>query len=305
MRVRHFWMDSAVALALLLGLTLALTGTSSARSADNSAFVRVVHAAGAAPNVDVYVDTTATPVLTGFKFGTVTGYVPWPVGAHKVTITPAGQPLGSAVITSTVTAVAGATYTLAAVGDSKVAPGLFAFNDDNTITPGTGKARFYHLSTDAGPAALTMAFSLGNKTVVPTIGFENASSYFTLRAGSYTFNVTLANGTTTVPQPLTLGANKVTSIFGVGQVAVHGDGAFRFVIATADAMPTAMPQTGFAPRAVPVQGGLPSAWLVLALAVALLVLLGGIQAYRLRAPAHVVRIARSGRRRNARAPGTP
>jgi hypothetical protein len=304
MRVRHFWVDSAVALALLLGLTVALTGTSSARSADNSAFVRVVHAAGAAPNVDVYVDTTTTPVLTGFKFGTVTGYVPWPVGTHKVTITPAGQPLGSAVITSTVTAIAGANYTLAAVGDSKVAPGLFVFNDDDSITPGNGKARFYHLSTDAGPAALTMAFALGNKTVVPTIGFENASNYFTLKAGSYTFNVTLANGTTTVPQPLTLGANKVTSIFGVGQVSDHGVGAFRFVIATADAVPTAMPQTGFAPRAAPALSGSPlSGWL--ALAVALLVLLGGLQAYRLRAPAQRVRIARSGRRHTARAPGTP
>jgi hypothetical protein len=94
-------------------------------------------------------------------FGTATGYTPWSTGQHTVAITPAGKPISAAIATATVTAENGVSYTLATVGDSKTKPGAFLFTDDNSIQSGMGKLRFYHISVDAGPAALTMSLNVG------------------------------------------------------------------------------------------------------------------------------------------------
>jgi uncharacterized protein DUF4397 len=248
MYLMHWKSRCAVAMALLLGLCFVFSGQTPVHAApQDSAFARIVQAAPIAPNVDVYLDAASQPLLSNFKFGVVTGYLTLAPGSHSVAVTPAGQPLSKAIMSTSMIATTGTTYTMALFGDSQTKPGLSVFTDDNSVVSDLSKVRFYHLSTDAGPAALTMSFTLGGKTSIPSIGFAKASHYFSVKPGDYQFYVTLANGTNTVPQPLTLDANHVTSIFGVGQVHGQGDTAFRFVTVTADAVPTAMPHTGFAP----------------------------------------------------------
>jgi hypothetical protein len=247
-RVAIGWASfSAAALVLALGTALVASRPTPAR-AQGSTYVRVAEAAPAAPAVDIYLDGGATPLLANFTLGTVTGYVPWTAGPHTVSIVPVGKGLGAAIATTPVTVANGESYTVAVVGDSHYATAAALIPDDNVIVSGMGKVRFYHLSSNAGPAALSMAFGQAGKTTIPRIGFEQTSDYVSLRAGTYTFFVTLQGGATTVPQALTLRANEVTSIFGIGDVGAKGATAFRFVVATAQAVPTALPPTGFAPR---------------------------------------------------------
>ncbi len=91
-------------LVLLACMVMRFTPASAAPAAD-MAYVRVVHASPGAGTVDVFVDGAA--LLPGFTFGTVTGYVPVPAGAHKIQVAPTGKGIGSSVITQTVTVNAG------------------------------------------------------------------------------------------------------------------------------------------------------------------------------------------------------
>lgn len=248
----------------LVGATLAGTGTTQAAG---NAFVRVVHAAPAAPDVDVYVD--GTKLLSNFTFGTVTDYVPLAAGAHEIAVTPTGKSINEAAIKQKVTVSAGVTYTVAAIGDSATTPALVAFVDHNAVASGKAKVRVYHLSSDAGPVSV----ATGGKTVISNLEFKAASDYLTVAPGNYTFDVTLKNSNKTVSQPATLEANKVTSIFAIGLAAGSGDTALRFVAATVAATPTGVPPTGFAPTAATTNVELP-ATVLYTLAVGLL-LFGG------------------------------
>lgn len=248
----------------LIGATLASTGT--AHAAGN-AYVRVVHAAPAAPNVDVYVD--GTKLLSSFTFGTVTGYVPLAAGEHEIDVAPMGKAASDAVIKQKVTVNEGVNYTVAAIGDSATTPALVAFGDDNSVVSGMAKVRVYHLSSDAGPVSV----ATGGKTVIPDLAFKAASGYLAVPAGSYTFDVTLKNSNKSVAQPATLESNKVTSVFALGLAAGSGDTALKFAAATVAGTPTGMPPTGVAPKPTATNTQLPAAALY-ALAAGLL-LIGG------------------------------
>lgn len=231
----------SLALALSLALGVAGVTPNLAHASSNNAFVRVVHAAPAAPNVDVYVDNNK--LLSNFTFGTVTDYVPLAAGQHEIAVAPAGKTVSDAVIKQSVTVTAGVYYTVAAIGDTATTPALVAFQDDNGVATGMAKVRVYHLSSDAGPVAV----AAGGKTVIPDLTFKNASGYLTVAPGSYTFDVTLKNNGKTVQAPATLAANKVTSVFALGLVNGSGATAFKFAAATVAGTPTGMPSTGFAP----------------------------------------------------------
>lgn len=243
MRGKRLFVAGAAAVALLFGVYLSFASGPTA-SAAGWAYVRVVHAAPAAPDVDVYVDNSSTPLLSNFKFGTVTNYVQLAAGSHTISVTPAGQPVSKAVITQSVTVDAGTNYTLGAVGDTYTTPALVAFVDNNSVVSGKAKVRVYHLSGDAGPVSI----STGGKTLISSLDFKQASNYLSVPPGSYNFDVTLHKTGKTVPLSATLEANKVTSVFGLGLVNGSNQTAFTFATAVVAGTPTGMPQTGFAPR---------------------------------------------------------
>lgn len=232
------------ALALLLCASLAGLSGGTARAA-TSGYVRVIHAAVSAPQVSIYLDGASAPVLSNVGFGQVTDYWPVSAGSHSIALAPNGQPASAALVTGSVTVSAGASYSVAAVGDGSSQPQLVTFQDDNTLASGLAKVRVYHLSPDAGLAGVVT----GGQTVIPNIDYKQASKYLTVKPGSYTFNLVIQHGGTSVPLNATLQPNKVTSIFGVGMVnASSGSaGAFKFVVVSAAGTPTGLPQTGFNP----------------------------------------------------------
>ncbi|MBA2395417.1 MAG: DUF4397 domain-containing protein [Ktedonobacteraceae bacterium] len=206
-----------------------------------NAFVRVVHAAPAAGNVDVFVD--GGKLLSNFAFGTVTGYVPVAAGPHRIQVAPAGKGIGGAVIDQTVSVDAGAVYTVAAIGADAKSFGLAAFSDNNLMDPSQAKVRVYHLSPNAGPVDVAAG---GNK-VITALTYKNASDYLSVAPAAYTFNVTATSANATVPVSATLSAGTVNSVFAVG--LFKGSPALKFVLATVNGVP-GMPGTGSDPRPV-------------------------------------------------------
>ncbi len=186
------------------------TSVTSAAPADNNAFVRVVHAAPGAANVDVFVDGTA--LLSNFAFSTVSNYVPLPAGSHTIKVAPAGQGIAAAVITDAVVVTAGVPYTVAALGTNASTFQLQTFVDDNTAIANMAKVRVYHLSPNAGPVNVAAS----GVTVISGLTYPNASAYLPVPPGTYTFNVTATQANATVPVTATLKAGTVNSVFAVG-----------------------------------------------------------------------------------------
>ena len=258
----------SVLAALLIGAFALVLGPGAgvARADTGMAHVRVVHAAPAAPNVDVYVD--GTKLLPAFAFGTVTDYVMIAAGSHKIDIVGVNAPITPAVIEQTVTVEANKAYTVAAIGNSSpaVTPALVAFVDDNSVSNNTAKVRVYHLSDNAGPVAV----ATGGNTVIPSLAFQNASGYLNVPAGTYSFNVTLLNSSTVVPlNGAQLDANKVTSVFALGEVGGTGATVFKFVPKAVAGVPTTLPVTGYV---APATNGIPAyVWAALAVVAALFI----------------------------------
>ncbi len=231
-------------------------------SAADMAYVRVVHASPGAGTVDVFVDGTA--LLPGFTFGTVTGYVPVPAGAHKIQVAPAGKGIGASVITQEVTVNAGVTYTVAAIGTAASGFSLAAFGDNNLVSGGMAKVRVYHLSPDAGPVNV----AAGGNTVISGLTYTNASGYLSVPGGAYTFNVTATQAGATVPVSATLTNGMVYSVFAVG--LLKGTPALAFKLGAVAGVP-GMPGTGSDPRHVTHAGSNPlMPWFFGALALFLL-----------------------------------
>jgi len=229
----------------IAGIGMALiapTGMVRAQSV-SQAFVRIAQAAPLAADVDVYVDGAS--LFAGFQFGTVSAYMPVDTGTHSVQVAPAGKALKDAIIQQNVRLDQGKYYTLAAVGDSSpaVAPVLIAFDDDNTVDPNQAKIRLYHLSDNAGPA---MVKDAEGTVIIPNLGFEQGTGYLTVVPGTYTYSMTLINSNTTVKQPVTAVADKVTSVICVGEVGGSGGTVFKAVVQSVSAIPTGLPQTGVA-----------------------------------------------------------
>ncbi|HEV2583960.1 MAG TPA: DUF4397 domain-containing protein [Ktedonobacteraceae bacterium] len=236
---------------LMLGLGLlgicgaALLGgprsTASAQPAANPSFVRVLHASPFVGTADVFVD--GAKLLSSFAFGAVTGYATVPAGPHKVQIALVGKGIGAAALTQVLTVSPGFAYTVAAIGTSASNLSLQVFVDDNLLSPGTAKLRVYQLSPDGG----TVTVSAGGKTLLSGIGYQNASNYAVVAAGSYTFNVDSPANNATLTTSAALAANTVDSLFVVGMF--NGTPKSELVSSQAQGLP-GLPNTGSDPNAI-------------------------------------------------------
>jgi len=229
---------------VLGGLALIiLLGTQAVRtSAATPAYIRVIHASPAVGTADVFVDGNL--LLSSFAFGAVTDYVPLPAGPHKVQIALVGKGIGAAVITQTLAVQPGVVYTAAAIGSQATGLSIEVFIDNNFLAAGQAKARVYNLSPDAG----SFNFSSGGNTLLNQVGYQQASNYMTLSAGSYNFDLTAPNTNTNLPLAMTLGKNTVTSIFAVGMA--NGTPKIELVPAQVSGVP-GVPFTGSDPRPLP------------------------------------------------------
>jgi hypothetical protein len=244
MRSKHVFMLLSRISLVLGGLALlVLLGTQAVRtSAATPAYIRVIHASPAVGTADVFVDGNL--LLSSFAFGAVTDYVPLPAGPHKVQIALVGKGIGAAALTQTLDVQPGVVYTAAAIGSQATALSIEVFIDNNILAAGQAKARVYNLSPDAG----SFNFSSGGNTLLNQVGYQQASNYMTLSAGSYNFDLTAPGTNTNLPLAMTLGKNTVTSIFAVGMA--NGTPKIELVPAQVSGVP-GVPQTGSDPRPLP------------------------------------------------------
>ncbi len=208
-------------LALLLGIATAFGSHSASAHNSDPGYVRVLHAAPGAGNVDVFVNHDA--LLKNFAFGTITDYVSLNPGDYRIRVAPAGKGAGDAVIDETVTIQSDVHYTAVALGTKSFS--LKVFGDNNYAPAGKARVRVYHLSPNAGPVDV----SVGGSKVISQQTYPHASGYLTVAPGSYTFKVTATNPGVTLDLPATLKAGYVYSVFAIG--LYKGSPALQFVVA--------------------------------------------------------------------------
>jgi hypothetical protein len=107
--------------------------------------------------------------------------------------------------------------------------------------------------------------------------YAKASNYVSVPAGSYTFNVVIAQQNAILQVPTQLKAWTITSIFAVGSLS-HGNVKFQFVDAQVNGMP-GMPATGSDPHALTSTSQSPMPWLFACLI--LISVAAGVPAYQL------------------------
>ena len=225
-----------------LALLILLAPWGERAEAATPAYIRVIHASPAVGTADVFVDGNL--LLSSFAFGSVTGYAPLPPGPHKVQIALVGKGIGASVITETLDVQPGVVYTAAAIGSQANDLSIEVFIDNNFISAGQAKARIYNLSPDAGAFNVS---SNGN-TLLNQVGYQQASNYLTMTAGSYTFDLAAPGTNTNLPLTETLPKNTVTSIFVVGMA--NGTPRIELVPSQVNGVP-GVPFTGSDPNALP------------------------------------------------------
>jgi hypothetical protein len=210
-------------------------------SAVSPSYVRIIHASPFVGTADVFVD--GAKLLSSFQFGAVTAYVVVPAGPHKVQIALVGKGIGASVISETLAVSPGVAYTVAATGADPSSLSLQVFIDNNLLSPGTAKLRVYQLSPDAG----SVSMDTGGNTLLSGIGYQGASNYLAIPAGTYTLGVDSSTNSASLHVSATLKANTVTSVFSVG--LVHGSPNIQLVTAQVQGLP-GVPNTGSDPHAL-------------------------------------------------------
>ncbi|WP_232701522.1 DUF4397 domain-containing protein [Halobacterium wangiae] len=175
---------------------VAQTGQSSTQETDdeqNSAYLRVVHAAPDAPAVDVSVDNET--VLSDVSFGNVSDYLTLESGTYNVTIAAADDP-DTVVFDGEVTLDPGSVTTVAASGEiSEDAETSFepVLYNDTAITPADDESalRVVHLSPDA--PAVDVTTDNGSVVLAENVSYQNASEYMTVPEGDYTVEIRAAS----------------------------------------------------------------------------------------------------------------
>jgi hypothetical protein len=214
-------------------------------SAQSPSYIRVIHASPFVGTADVFVD--GAKLLSSFQFGAVTDYVAVPAGPHKVQIALVGKGIGAAVISETLAVSPGFVYTVAATGADPSSLALQVFIDNNLLSPGTAKLRVYQLSPDAG----SVSVDTGGKTLLSGIGYQGASNYLAISAGTYTLGVDSSANNISLHVSATLKANTVTSVFAVG--LFHGTPNVQLVTSQVQGLP-GVPNTGSDPNAFSQEG---------------------------------------------------
>ncbi|GCE25230.1 cell wall anchor [Dictyobacter alpinus] len=213
-------------LLLTLGVLLLFVSmsTSAFATATSDTYVRIVHAAPNAGNVDVYVDQKE--VLKNFAFATATSYLSVPGGEHTIRVVPTGKNIRAAVLRWSTDLTAGNLYTVAVVGSKEKGFRFRSFLDNNALGGASAKVRVYHLSPNAGPVDVT----LGGKKVITGLEYNQVSPYLTVPAGAQAFNVNAIRARATVPLNATIKEGTINSIFAIG--FYKGTPPLQFLVST-------------------------------------------------------------------------
>jgi hypothetical protein len=185
-RIRRF-----AASAAALGLTVLATGVvavvaAGPAQADNVGYVRLAHLSPDTPAVDVYLGSVAGGSPRKFPavgYGTVSGYLPVPIGTYSVAMRNVGAADTSAPVLSTqVTVQAGGAYTVAGVG--KFADlGLRVIGDDLAL-PAAGKAKVRVIQASVRAPLLDVSTTAGG-TIANGAAFASTTDYREVQPGDW------------------------------------------------------------------------------------------------------------------------
>jgi len=240
------------------GRKVGLLGTAAALSAalaipaavgaqDENAMVRVLHAAGDAPAVDIYADGGL--IGEGLAYANITDYLDVPGGTYQIQVVPSGASLdeGPVVIDAALTFDAGTMTTVAATGSlaDGIVPQVLA--DDPAPTGENAQVRVVHFSYDA--PAVDIAPD-GGDAIIEGLEYPANTGYLDLPGGAYDLEIRAA-GTDTVAfdiPEITVDNGTSYSVFAVGGL---GDGSFT-VVPAVDASLAAVRVGHFSADAPPV-----------------------------------------------------
>ncbi|HSK52281.1 MAG TPA: DUF4397 domain-containing protein [Clostridia bacterium] len=240
---------------LIAASAIALALAAPASAADH-AMVRVLHASPDAPAVDVYLDDAQVDALTNVPFGTISGYLEVPSGAHNVKVYATGTTTDP-VIDADVTVDAGTSYTIAAT-DAVASITAQVLVDDPSPSCETAQVRVVHFSADAPAVDVATAGAAPDDAVIQDLAYPDASDYLALPGGTYDLEVRPA-GEATVALDLPGVAIEDCmsySVFAIGsaaspavggnalQVAVAVDGSTRPTMPETDTLGTDQATTG-------------------------------------------------------------
>lgn len=199
---------AAITAAVLLGLGLTTLAASPA-SAAGVGYVRLAHLSPDTPDVDVYLKAVggSSPAqkFPGVGYGTVSKYLPLPVGSYEVAMRPAKAPESTkALLTTQVNVVEGKAYTVAGVGPN-TGLGLKVIDDDLGLPPdGQAKVRVLQASMAQPVLNITCA----GKSIGDGVQFATTTDYRDVSPGKWTIKLASpgSSKTTTVSAPLQAGA---------------------------------------------------------------------------------------------------
>ena len=136
-------------------------------------------------NLEVLVNSTS--VASNVAYGTSTGYQSVKSGSQQVVIEPSGT--STALLTQSISFSSGTDTTVIASNFSSNIAALVLSDDNSAPASGDFKIRIVNSAPGLGPADVyIVAPSTDLNTVSPTlsnIGFDSASGYQSLTAGSY------------------------------------------------------------------------------------------------------------------------
>ncbi len=212
-RHRRTAVAAAVLTATLTALLVMPAALSSAPQAAAAAgtYLRLAQLIDVMPDTELIVSSVADPrssvTIAGVGYGSVSAYRRIEPGDYVVALRPKGSgkpPL----VSTTLNAMVGKSYTLGAVGDKK-SSGLKIFTDDLTL-PAAGRAKVRVIDA-APPAPVLDVRGPGGTPFALGLACGAASAYREVPAGS----VVLAAGAPGAPAtdlPVTVAANQVVSV---------------------------------------------------------------------------------------------
>ncbi|SFG00972.1 protein of unknown function [Halobacillus alkaliphilus] len=178
---------------------------------NSEAKVRVLHASPDAPAVDVYVN--GQKVLEGVTYKQQSEYLSVPAGQYRIDIYPAGE-TNQPVLSQNVSVEAGNMYTVAAAGRLNNLR-LIAVADNDSISSGNAKVRFWHLSPNAPNVDIAVQ---GGDVLFRNVPFGKATRYLTLPPTTATLEVRVAgtNQTALTVPNVSLNPNQAYTAVAVG-----------------------------------------------------------------------------------------
>jgi hypothetical protein len=204
---------AAAALAVMAALALSVAGALPALGAGAPSYLRLAHLSPDTPTVDVYLTSVGDPgwsaTVPGVGYGAVSDYRSVPAGSYTVAMRPAGAPVDTPPVISTVLdARPGDAYTVAGTGHYTEL-GLEVLDDELAIPP-AGSARLRVVNGAATAPTVDLAVR-GGPRIAEGVAFATATGYRTVPVGRWEVVVSGA-GAAPVTLPVDVSTNATYTV---------------------------------------------------------------------------------------------